>query len=126
MNEPQTILDAEWVLLEEAPTTTLVCAPTEALEEPAKKPTMYVVEGAPLREIIVALGLYSIFTALMIIVSIYTSGTIMPLFNSAVFTMVWLCLGLFLVALLVIALPAMDGEQVAACTPARNNTLTGR
>ena len=126
MNEPQTILDAEWVLLEEAPTTALVCAPTEEPEEPAKKPTMYVVEGAPLREIIVALGLYSIFTALMVIVSIYTSGTIMPLFNSAVFTMVWLCLGLFLVALLVIALPAMDGEQVDACTPARNNTLTGR
>ena len=126
MNEPQTILDAEWVLLEEAPTTALVCAPTEEPEEPAKKPTMHVVEGAPLREIIVALGLYSIFTALMIIVSIYTSGTIMPLFNSAVFTMVWLMLGLFLAALLVIALSVMDGEQVAACTPTRNNTLTGR
>lgn len=131
MNELQTILDAEWVVAEEqneelAEESTVVCTPTKP------EPKVYyeddrfqVVEGSPFVEAIVAVFLWLIFTAVLALASIATSATLFPLFDSIVFTLVWIALGLFLTVLMAIAVRCNNELPAAMCTASRA-TLTGR
>lgn len=117
MNEAQTILDVEWVLVEEeVPTMALVGTPTtpDASEKPQER-------DLTRTEALLLLGAY--------IATVFTVALSLSLANyldKAGLT-VFLLVALVGAGVLVVALPVEDyePEHVAMCTPGRI-TFTGR